>query len=199
MMRLLVTVLAFSAAWAVGCGAPPPAAPAPELEAESGATAPEDVLTMRGIDLYLHDSGVTGSEARRPHFWIHAETFVMDDEDVWTFEDARAVAYNRENATEDIVFEAQSGTFEENTRAYLSGSVTAHMGSMVLHLEDIEWLNGDEETPSYAFSEKGLSVDDPEMELSASGIQIFPDDRRFEMNNVSGVIRFGSLSDAIVP
>jgi len=192
-----IASLAAGLAWVLGAGCGPPEAPAPVAEGAPHTVDPEDVLTMRGIDLYLHDATVTGAEARRPHFWVHAERFSMSGEEVWTFEEARAVAYHRESAEEDIVFEAQRGMFEEDARAYLGGGVTARMGEMVLHLEDIEWLQGDGTTPSRAHSDKGLRVDDPKMQLQAAGIHIRPEERLFEMSGVSGVIRFGSSDDGI--
>lgn len=180
------------------CGGPE-SAPTPAPPPTDPSTAePEDLLTMRGIDLYLHDDSVTGSEARRPNFWVHAERFTMNEEDIWAFEDARAVVYHEDSEAEDIVFEAERGTFEENTRAYMSGAVKAYMGGMVLELADIEWLNGDADTPSYAHSDSALRVNDPNMQLNASGIRIHPEDRRFEMTDVSGMMRFGSTTDETI-
>jgi len=58
-------------------------------------------------------------------------------------------------------------------------------------LSDIHWQRGDETTAGMASTDNPVIIDDPELQLNASGLRLYPDERHFELVNVSGVIRFG--------
>ncbi len=174
---------------AAGCGdgpAPPPAyAPVPR-------DAPEDVLTMSGIDLYLHDMRPTAGVARKPTFWLHTEKFSVLDENIWAFEDARAIIYGEgEEDRQDIILEAREGRFEEGKSAYLKGGVKALMGSLRIELADIEWQNPDAETPGEARSDNPVKVLDSHVQLEAAGVRIYPQRKEFMLTGVAGTIQFG--------
>lgn len=198
-MRNALLLLALCAG-VLGCGpgAPPPptptpeAAPAPPTVAQKAEAAVGGAagLTMSGIKLFLYDKGA-GIEgvARKPVLRIEAETFTSVGEKAWSFEKARAFMLSRKTQEEWEV-EAEHGVLKEDENAFLEGGVTARLGTMTVHLEDISFETPQDDSPKAAFSNKPVSVDDPAMQLRAATVKLFPDDKRFELTDVSGTFLF---------
>lgn len=188
----------------VGCGpsAPPPQAapPAPDAktigEAASEAVGGAAGLTMSGIKLFLYDNGTAiEGVTRRPVLRIEADTFVSTGEKSWTFEKARAFMLSSKTQ-EEWEMEAERGSFTEDQNAFLEGGVVARLGTMTVKLEDIAFETPQDGTPKAAFSEKPVTVDDPAMQLSATSVKLFPDEKRFELTEVTGSFKF-NLSDVV--
>lgn len=191
-MRPVALMVLLSAMGLAACGnrhAPPPTVTeAPGISAGQ----PEDLMVMSGVDLFLHDTRPTQGRKQKPTFWVHADKFSQYEyeESVWVLEDARAVVYG-ESEEEAIVLEARKGRFEQDKGAYLKDSVTARIGTMTMHLQDIEWINPQEDVPGRAFTLQPVVVDGPQLQLEAASLEIFPDTKEFELMDVAGLVRFG--------
>lgn len=193
MRRTACLILVCAAA--LGCGGPVPP-PAPPVEQPSVAEkAAEAVggaagLTMSGIKLFLYDNGAAvEGVARRPVLRIEADTFVNTGEKSWQFEKARAFMVSR-STQEEWEMEAARGLFTEDQAAHLEGGVTARLGTMTITLEDIAFEAPVDGAPQRAYSEKPVTVDDPAMTLSAASVTLLPDEKRFELTEVTGSFRF---------
>ncbi len=172
---------------AQGCSHP---APPPEAEPDP---APE-VMTMSGVDLYLHKAGPTQGRMENPTFWVHAEHYELtgEEDDVHAFREARAVVYGDAQNEKVIVFTAERGRMVEGQSAYLSGTVVAQMGNMTMHLADVHWENPDAtEEGGLAYSEAPLTVTSPALDLRASSLRVHPETREFELTDVTGIVHFG--------
>lgn len=196
-MTRTATGLILAALAAAGCSpAPPPAAPAGTREADAAAPAAdplapaEDALVMTGINLYMHRARQAEGVARKPEFWIHAETFSMAGEERYLFENARAVVYDDKDA-ESMVIESRRGQFEQEKRAVLEEGVVVRAGAMTLNLSSVVWERPEEGAPGGARSDGPVSVDDPKFKLEANGLRLYPDSKAFELDNVTGFITFG--------
>lgn len=185
---------------ATGCGspyAPPPASEkqaafptdAGAFPADAGAPA-ENVQSMegRGLDLRLYDTDPTTGVPRKVNLWIHADSWsVTEDQDIWSFQKARAVIYGNDEQTEAITIEAGEGRFQESKMAYLKGGVHAQISDMNLELTDLEWLN----ESSVAQSDNALSIQKGDSFLKASGVRLYPNTKKLTLTNVSGELRLG--------
>lgn len=184
---------------AVGCGKPaaPPPAPAEATaegktigEAASEAVGGTEGLTMSGIKLFLYDNGAAiEGMSRKPVLRIEADTFVSTGEKSWTFEKAHAFMLSSKTQ-EEWEMESARGSFTEDQNAFLEGGVVARLGTMTVKLEDISFETPQDGTPKAAFSDKPVTVDDPAMTLAASSVKLFPDEKRFELTEVTGSFRF---------
>lgn len=172
----------------------PPAAPAPEAKsvadqavASVGGAAG---LTMSGIKLFLYDKGPAAEGvARKPVLRIEADTFTSAGERAWSFEKARAFMLSRKTQ-EEWELEAAHGTLKEDENAQLQGGVTARLGTMTIKLEDIAFETPADGSPKAAYSDNPVTVDDPAMQLTAASVKLYPDDKRFELTEVSGSFYF---------
>ncbi len=194
-MRRTATAFAL-ALLAAGCS-PAPTAPPPETGTSADQAppsdplaAPDDALVMTGINLYMHGARQAEGVARKPEFWIHAETFSMAGEDRYLFENARAVVYDDGDA-ESMVIESRRGQFEQEKRAVLEEGVVVRAGTMTLNLSSVVWERPEEGAPGEARSDGPVSVDDPGFKLEARGLRLYPDTKAFELDNVTGFITFG--------
>ncbi len=163
-------------------GTEPPGA-VTEPSAEQGR------MTMEGIDLYLHKTDPTHGGVRKPSFWVHAQRFALSEDKKWSFENARAVIYGKEEA-EAIVVHADRGDFEEDKRAVLRGNVEAEFGTMHLALQQLVWENPQNDQRGVAVGEGPVLLKDVTMDLSADRAEIYPEEKEFTLENVTGYIRF---------
>ena len=186
--RLLIVVLPFVVLW--GCGAPAPPAAPEEKAPETAAQTNDDAMTMQGIDLYMHKKNIREGVSGKPELWIHAESLTVGDENTYHFENARAVIYGQEEA-EEVVIEAKRGSFQQETSALLEDEVKMTAGSLHMILSDIQWMRPEDGTIGAAFSDSPVIIDDPDLQLNASSLRLYPDTQQFELNDVSGVVRFG--------
>lgn len=188
--RICVAVLALAC---IGCGreaAPPP--PVPAEDAEPIATAPQEAVSMSGINLFMHDARPTAGATRKPTFSVHADYFAMLDDQVWSFENARAAIYGQDAQQEEVRLQAARGRFEEDRGAFLEGGVSAFVGDMTMELANIEWINPREEgEEGVARSDNELRVNSPSLQLHASSLRLYPESKRFVLTNVEGMVRFG--------
>ena len=181
---------------AAGCSPAPKAPPgdtAPAPDAAQPAdplSGTDDALVMTGINLYMHRARQAEGVARKPEFWIHAETFSMAGEERYLFENARAVVYDDKDA-ESMVIESRRGQFEQEKRAVLEEGVVVRAGTMTLNLASVVWERPEEGAPGEARSDGPVSVDDPGFKLEARGLRLYPDSKAFELDNVTGFITFG--------
>jgi len=185
---------------ALGCGASdtetktPSATPAPANDSPVEALPAPGEITMQDINLYLHDTAPTVGAMKKPSFWVSAKRFSMQENGLWLFEEARAVAYGENENEEDIIMEAARGSFEEGKGAVMEGGVVAHAGTMTLHLDNITWKNPENGERGVAYSEVPLTIEDTDLQLSADSVHLYPKDKHFEMTRVAGSIYVGSLS-----
>jgi len=174
--------------------------PAPAPEAAASTEAPKsttetlagvaDGLVMSGIQLFLYDKGpAVEGVTRKPVLRIEADKFTMLAEKEWAFEGARAF-FTTKDEGEEYLIEAAQGNFKEDEHADLKGGVVAHMGAMTIKMEQVLFENAAGEAPKVARSETPVTVDDPGMQLEASGVRLFPDEKRFELDNVTGWVQF---------
>jgi hypothetical protein len=186
MIRAISSVIAVLVLAGCGNGYAPPAPPA----APTAPVEPDDAMTMSGVDLYHHDPRPTGGVARKPTFWLHANTFSMLGETTWSVENARAVIYEADTGAEQMVLEARRGQFEQDKSATLNDDVTVRAGAMVMKMSNIVWHNRGQDTPSEIVSESPLTLDDPAVQLQASSLHLYPDTHEFELTDVTGVVHF---------
>jgi hypothetical protein len=191
MKRMLWTLLLGLAA--AGCTKQPAPAPAPAVApAEEGE---QSMGTMSNVNLYLHDMSPTAGEAKKPTFHLHTDEGRQIDENTWMFQNADAVIYNKKpKGPEDeklVELWAKEGRFEEGKSAYMKGGVKAVMGTMTIELQDIEWQNPDKDKPGEARSDNPVTVIDPQMELQAKSLRIYPDTKEIEFTMVTGTVTFG--------
>jgi len=171
-----------------GCGKGLTAASAPPAPDKPGrAPVMDDQVTMdgRGLDLRLFDNNPTPGGPRKPTFWAHVKVFSQTGQDIWSFEDARAVIYGNSEGSEEIVLDAGKGSFQETKMAYLKDGVVAHVGDMKLDLSDIEWLNDER----LARSDNPVAISGNDCSLKASSLRMFPDKKQLILTNVSGTLR----------
>lgn len=198
MNRICLVLILVSLA-AISCRAPAPDAqqvtePVPEAEKASApvseTTPPaEDAMQMKGIDLYMHrrmpQDGVPG----KPELWVKADSFSIEDSQTYVFENAHAVIYGRDE--EEIRLEAQRGWFEQDKSAQLEGAVRLAAGTLKMFLQDIQWHRSEEAGGGVVQSDNPVIIDDPDLQLNAAGLLLYPDTSVFELTDVSGVVRFG--------
>ncbi len=178
--RLLI--LFVLAACGTGLAPQPPKA---ELETTASPAEPGNRIRMSGVKLYLHDTRPTYGLPRKPTFMVQADVLALMQEDVWTLEKAHAVVLGGDEDAEDMVFEAARGRFQEEERVHLEGGVVAHVGTLVMELEDIEWINTDRE----ARTDNPVHIVDGETHLDAATLRLYLDERLFVLTDVKGVIR----------
>jgi len=186
--RRAQTVLLLVVALAAGCGngfnghkpAAPTAAPAP-----ANAAGPQANMEGRGADFRLFDGDPTSGPARRPRLWLHVDSFSLAEENIWSFQNARAVIYGRDDQMEDMFLEAGGGSYQEAKSAYLKDGVTAKIGDMELELRDFEWLNDE----GLAKSDYPVSITTPDSELKASSVRLYHKEKQIVLTDVTGTLR----------
>ena len=146
-------------------------------------------MEAQAVDLRLFDDRPTGGAPRKPTFWVHAEVFALEEDDIWSFEKARAVIYGRDAKDELITLEAGQGRFQETKMAYLEGDIIARVHNMTLKMQDIEWINEE----GVARTDSPLSVRTETSHLKASSLRLYPDEKRLVMTDVSGLLEFGGV------
>ncbi len=184
------TIVMLLLALAFGCERP---APQPEPDMPPTPPTVEDAadgITMSGIDLYMHRSEAREGMPVKPELWVQADSLTMGENNNYVFENARAVIYGADDI-EEIVIQATRGDFEQDTRAILEGDVHLTAGTLHMRLSDIEWRRPENEGTGAAYSDNPVIIDDPDLQLNARGLRLYPDERVFELTNVSGVVRFG--------
>ena len=162
-----------------------PKPPEPKPNAQPGLPASDNPVTMTGINLYLHDTRPTDGAPRKPTLWVQADEFSLMQDDVWAFAKARAVIYGRDDESENITIEANRGEFKEGERAYMSNGVVAHVGTITLDMQDMEWVNEKRE----ARTDNPIHLVDGKTRLDAASARLLPDERMFILTKVKGVIQ----------
>lgn len=188
MNRRAQTVLLLVVALEAGCGngfngrkpAEPPVPPAP-----ANAAGPQANMEGRGADFRLFDGDPTSGPARRPRLWLHVDSFSLAEENIWSFQNARAVIYGRDDQMEDMFLEAGGGSYQEAKSAYLKDGVTAKIGDMELELRDFEWLNDE----GLAKSDYPVSITTPDSELKASSVRLYHKEKQIVLTDVTGTLR----------
>jgi lipopolysaccharide export system protein LptC len=176
----------------LGCGKglpPNPGAPVPPNPLSGAPAAPDEArptMEAQGVDLRLFDSHPTDGVARKPTFWVHAEVFSLAEENIWSFERARAVIYGREESAPEVTVEARRGRFQESKMAYLKDGVVAHIGEMKIEMTDIEWLNDER----LGRTDNPLSITTKDSHLKASSLRLYPDRKELVLTEVAGSMRF---------
>jgi len=186
--RRAQTVLLLVLFAAAGCGngfnGRKPAAPtAPP--ASAGPGGPHANMEGRGADFRLFDGDPTSGPARRPRLWLHVDSFSLTEENIWSFQNAHAVIYGRDEQMEDMYLEAGGGSYQEAKSAYLKEGVTAKIGEMKLELRDIEWLNDE----GIAKSDYPVSITTPDSELKASSVRLYHKEKQIVLTDVTGTLR----------
>jgi hypothetical protein len=193
MRRMLWTVLLGLAL--TGCTKQPAPAPAPAPVVSSEEGEQQNMGTMGDVNLYLHDMSPTAGQAKKPTLHLHTESAKQINETTWAFQDADAVIYDKKakDSENDKLVElwAKEGTFEEGKSANMKGGVKAKMSTMTIELQDIEWQNPDKDKPGEARSDNPVTVTDPQMELQAKSLRIYPDTKEIEFTTVTGTVTFG--------
>jgi len=160
------------------------------VEAQDPAT--DNAIVMSNVDLYMHEINQTLGQPRKPTFWVHADEVSLTQEESgaetageWAFVRARAVIYASHPDDEDMTFEAARGRFRDEDRALLEGDVRARLGTMEISLDDVEWVNADQE----AHTDKPVQIVDRDTKLDAASLHLYPEKREFVLTGVDGVIR----------
>ena len=197
-MRLLHAMIPLALAAAAGCSkpAPPPAGPepAPAAQPADPYAQPGNALQMSEINLYMHRSNQMEGVAQKPEFWVHANSFTMQGQNTYAFQNARAVVYGEQEGREEVVIDAKRGTFEQDRRAVLEDDVRVKAGTLLLSLGDITWEKPADGSPGVARSDSRVKVDDPSLQLEAASLRLYPDSKLFELTEVTGTVRFGKES-----
>jgi hypothetical protein len=186
--RRAPTVLLLVLALAAGCGngfnGQKPAAPAVPT-APANAAGPQANMEGRGADFRLFDGDPTSGPARRPRLWLHVDSFSLTEKNIWSFQNARAVIYGRDEQMEDMFLDAGGGSYQEAKSAYLKDGVTAKIGDMKLELRDFEWLNDE----GIAKSDYPVIITTPDSELKASGVRLYHKEKQIVLTDVTGTLR----------
>jgi len=74
----------------------------------------EESMQMTGINLYMHRRVPFDGAPGKPELWVQADVFSIEDSQTYSFEEAHAVIYTRDE--EEIKLEAQRGRFEQEER-----------------------------------------------------------------------------------
>lgn len=148
---------------------------------------PSSSMTVSAVDLYHHDPNPTFGDVKKPTIWLHAEKFQIVDENNWKIEDIRAVIYDTRSGEERVRILAGNGTFDKMRSATLSGKVHAEMGGISFETESIIWTNKTEMEPAKITSTDKVILTGEGISLTCSSLVIYPDDRTFELTEVSGV------------
>ena len=174
----------------VGCGdlyAPkPPQTPGSAREA-LGVDRDRLSMEARGVDLRLFDAHPTDGETRKPTLWLHADEFTLEEQNISSFQKARAVIYGKEADDAEITLDAGSGRFQESKMAYLKDGVSVRIGGMSLQLEDFEWINEER----VGRTDRPVTVTSEDLHLTASSMRLYPDKRQIQLTSVSGTMRIG--------
>lgn len=179
----------------VGCSKPAAPPPAPKKAPDAAKQAAAAVggasgVTMSGLKLFLYDKGQgLDGVAKKPVLRIEADTFTSTGEKEWNFQKTQAFMLSRKTQEEWRV-EADKGRMKEDENAFLEGNVVANLGTMTIHLQDIAFETPDGDAPKAAHSDKPVTVHDPGMDLEATSVKLFPDEKRFELTEVVGTISF---------
>ena len=174
----------------LGCSDSVPPPPQASDEAQETQEEANTSMTMQGIDLYMHKPELGNQDAGKPELWVRAESLTIGEENIYHFEHARAVIYGRD-ASEEVTINAKRGFFEQDARAMLEGDVTLEAGTLHMLLRDIQWVRPEDGTTGAAFSDNPVIIDDPDLQLNASSLRLYPDTQQFELDNVTGMVRFG--------
>ena len=177
---------------AVGCGGTPQSQANPEPPPGAiksgapleGAVATEDaepLVSVSGMDLYMHDYAPTGEQARKPRLWVHADSGRLETDGAWTLDTARMVVYQEEE--EDLVIDALTGRFDEQKgTAQLEGGVRLQAGTMQVEAEAFEWVNA----MNLARSLSPVRLEDPKSRLNAQGLSLDPGTGTVTLTGVTG-------------
>lgn len=146
---------------------------------------PQNVLAMRGVDLYMHDYAPTNGELRDPTFWIHADAGQLaEGEKVWSLQKTKAIIYREDD--EDLHLEAIEGLFDqERQEVILKGAVRLSIGSLVVDLEDVVWINEE----NVATSNRPVHLENENITLDAKSLLIKPGENVLKLGEGSGSIR----------
>jgi len=109
---------------------------------------------------------------------------------VYAFKEATAVLYGKDE-TEEIRLHANQGIFKQDQFAKMDGDIRMTAGAMKIFLLDLQWDRSEEDAAGVVHSDQPVIIDDPDLQLNASSLRLVPDTKIFEMDNVSGVVRFG--------
>jgi hypothetical protein len=172
----------------LGCGQiPAPKPPERPPSAREALGIDRDRLSMeaQAVDLRLFDTHPTNGDTRKPTLWLHADIGALEEQNIWSFQKARAVIYGRSQDDPEITLEAGSGRFQEAKMAYLKDGVKVHVGKMDLELADFEWINDDR----LGRTDHPITVRSDDLQLTASSMRLYPDDRRIQMKGGSGMMR----------
>ena len=154
------------------------------LAASAGGAAQHPNMEGRGADFRLFDGDPTTGPARRPRLWLHVDSFSLAEENIWSFKNARAVIYGRDEQMEDMFLEAGGGSYQEGKSAYLKDGVIAKIGDMELDLQDIEWLNEE----GLGKSDYALSIKTPDSDLKASSVRLYHRENKIVLTDVTGTL-----------
>lgn len=192
--RLLPLSILLLVALAAGCSAPKQEALSAEEEETVaslvGQAQADDGMVMEGINLYMHRPDQLQGVAVPPELWVQAESFTIGEDKVYAFTEAQAVLYGREEE-DTITLHASRGIFKQDDYAKMDGDIRMTAGAMKLFLLDLQWDRPEDGAPGVVHSDQPVIIDDPDLQLTASSLRLFPDMKAFEMDNVSGVVRFG--------
>lgn len=178
------------------CSAPAPKQEPPESKApQAQETAADSLLdagmVMEGINLYMHRADEQEGIPSRPELWVQAESFTIGEDKVYAFTEATAVLYGKGEEEDPITLHAMRGIFKQDHYAKMDGDIQMTAGAMKMFLLDLQWDRPEEEASAVVHSDQPVIIDDPDLQLTASSMRLFPDIKGFEMDNVSGVVRFG--------
>jgi hypothetical protein len=172
----------------LGCGqvfAPKPPERTPSAREALGIDRDRMSMEAQAVDLRLFDTHPTNGDTRKPTLWLHAEVGTLEEQNIWSFQKARAVIYGRSQDDPEITFEAGSGRFQEAKMAYLENGVKVRVGNMDLELADFEWINDER----VGRTDHPVTVTSKDFRLTASSMRLYPDDRRIQMKGGSGMMR----------
>jgi hypothetical protein len=155
-----------------------------------GVNADRMSMEAKGVDLRLFDSHPSVGEDRKPTLWLHADMFTLEEENISSFRNARAIVYGKNDQSGEITLEAGAGRCQESKMAYLTDGVKAHVADMTLELEDFEWINDSREGKT----DHPVKVNSPTLRLTASSMRLYPDARRIELVGVSGSMRIEGIN-----
>jgi hypothetical protein len=144
-------------------------------------------MVMSEIEFYLYSTKASGDLAVKPNFRLRAASGQLDELNVYSFKDARAVIFNDKD-NRDIHLQAQRGLFNKDKKAYLEDDVHVQVGEMNIDLEEVIWENPAQDTEGVARSNGPVHIDAPYLQLDAASLRLYPDTEKWEVTEMKATI-----------
>lgn len=171
----------------VACG-PSASPPVPTVRTDDSLDPPpaleDDAFSHGVMTLRFFDDIPSEEMGDLPRFELASSRCRYEEGDIWTFENADAVI--RGDGQQEMRIEAGFGRVDHRTKhAFMEGGVRLTTGDLIIEMEELTWSNADR----VATTERPLRIMQGDTDLSASAMQMFPDDNIVVLEEARGRIQ----------